>query len=112
MLIFLLLLLFATQVLLGLYASTVVTSAGYDAARQVAGARTAIDEATLDGATAAGRRSIGALGRNARFDWHGTDEEVVRLRVDVERPHLLPAALVPGGADISRTLTVRRERTR
>jgi hypothetical protein len=109
---FLAFLLFAVQLLTNLYATSVVTSATYDGARQVAEA----DDATDTGARAAAERHVRALlgnyGDDAHFDWSGTTAEVVRLRVQIDNPSFLlrslPADLPLQHVD--RTAVVRVER--
>jgi len=110
--VFLLLLLFAVQVLYGLYATSIVTAVTYDAAKAVAGSDGG------DGAEAAAQRGatdqLGRYGRDVRFDWHGSDDDVVRLRVEARRPSFFPRQLVGDSflGQIVRTVRVRREKTR
>ena len=101
--VFLTLLLFAVQVLVGLYATTVVTAAAYDAAKSVAGA----DRQAPEVAVATARRRIGALGGQARFSW-AIDDDVVALTVRAPRPTLLPLV----SPDVERTVRVRVESLR
>lgn len=101
--VFLTLLLFAVQVLVGLYATTVVTAAAYDAAKSVAGA----DRQATDVAVATARRRIGPLGDRAEFDW-AIDDDVVALTVRAPRPTLLPLV----SPDVVRTVRVRVESVR
>lgn len=116
--VFLALLLFAVQVLVGLHATTVVTAVAYDAAKTVAGA----DAASASGggrgaararATADARRRLGRVGDDASFTWSATGDAVV-LTVRAPRPRVLPAALVGGVAppDVVRTVRVRVEAIR
>lgn len=110
--VFLLLMLFAVQVLYGLYATSVVTAVTYDAAKAVAGSDggdTAI--------AAAQRRAADQLGRygdDVTFDWRRSDEDAVRLTVRARRPSFLPQELVDGSflGDIVRTVRVRTESVR
>ena len=111
--VFLVLLLFAVQVLYGLYVTSVVTAVTYDAARTVAGS---------DGGPAAradaernATQQLGRYGDDVAFDWGGGgDGGVVRLTVRARRPSLVPRGL--GGnrvlGDIVRTVSVRDERVR
>jgi hypothetical protein len=101
--VFLLFLLFAVQVLLGLYATTVVNAAAFDAAASVA----AQDGNGASRAEAAARRHIGALAARATFTWD-MEDDAVRLTVVAPRPRLLDLA----APDIRRTVRVRRERVR
>lgn len=101
--VFLSLLLFAVQVVLGLYATTVVTAAAYDAAKSVAGA----DRPSTATAEDAARRHIGRLGARAAFAWK-VDDDTVALTVRAPRPSLLP---LPSD-DVVRTVRVRVESVR
>ena len=101
--VFLTLLLFAVQVLVGLYATTVVTAAAYDAAKSVAGA----DRQAPEVAVATARQRIGPLGERAAFTW-AIDGDVVALTVRAPRPTLLPLA----SPDVVRTVRVRVESLR
>ncbi len=111
--VFLVLLLFAVQVLVGLYASSVVTAATYDAAKVVAGADVGDSAAGRVNAEAGARSQLGRYGEKATFGWDN-DADVVRLHVQAPRPTLLPRSLVSGVGlgDIERTVTVRVERVR
>jgi hypothetical protein len=99
---FLTLLLFAVQVLLGLYATTVVTAATYDAAKAVAGA----SGPTVGVAEDVARRRIGRLGDQASFAWV-LDGDVIVLTVRVPRPVLLPLPMA--SHEVVRTVRVRVE---
>ena len=109
--IFLVLLLFAVQVLVGLYATSVVTAATYDAAKVMAGADAGDSALARADAEAGARSQLGRYGSRAAFRWQN-DAEVVRLHVQAPRPTLLPSTLVRGVGldDIERTVTVRVER--
>lgn len=110
--VFLVLLLFAVQVLFGLYATSVVTAVTYDAAKAVAGSDGG------DGARAEAQSNatinLGRYGRDVAFDWSGSDADTVRLRVRAPRPSLLPRELVGDSflGDIVRTVRVRTEKIR
>lgn len=110
--VFLLLLLFAVQVLYGLYATSVVTAVTYDAAKAVAGSDGG------DAARAAAQRNatsqLGRYGRDVTFDWGESDDDAVRLEVRARRPSFLPRELVGDTflGDIVRTVRVRTEKTR
>ena len=115
---FLALLLFAVQVLVGLHATTVVTAVAYDAAKTVAGADAASAvgggrSAAQARATADARRRLGRVGDDASFTWGATGDAVV-LTVRAPRPRVLPAALVGGVTppDVVRTVRVRIEAVR
>jgi hypothetical protein len=117
-LVFLVLLLFAAQLIFNLYATSVVNAAGMDAARQVASGEVdhadsqAVDEA-MASAEARARSLLGEYGDHVRFTWT-VDDERVSLRLQVERTKILPTAVASGvGLDeIDRTVTVRTERFR
>jgi hypothetical protein len=117
--VFLTLLLFSAQLLVGLYARSVVTAAAFDAARIAAGAASDSDGDGLpdgDALSAAethARRLLGRFGREqARFDW-SVDGDRVALRVRAAAPRLLGAGLGNGIlGDIDRTVRVRLERFR
>lgn len=103
-------LLFTMQVLLNLYATSVVTSVAYDAARQVAGSDGG------PGAVAAAedhaRRLLGRFGARVTFDWASTTEDVV-LRVRGRVPSvLMSSGTVLALGDIDRTVRLRAERFR
>lgn len=111
-LVFLLAMLFAVQVLYGLYATSVVTAVTYDAAKAVAGSDGG-DTARAE----AQRRAAGQLGRygkEVRFDWRRSDDEAVRLTVRARRPSFFPRELVGDSflGDIVRTVRVRTESVR
>ncbi|HUP70268.1 MAG TPA: hypothetical protein VM142_10695 [Acidimicrobiales bacterium] len=111
-LVFLLLLLFAVQVLYGLYATSVVTAVTYDAAKSVAGSDGG-DEAMAE----AQRRATGQLGRygdEVSFDWALSDDDAVRLTVRARRPSFFPRELVGDSflGQIVRTVRVRVEKVR
>ncbi|MDP8992991.1 MAG: hypothetical protein M3N31_08095, partial [Actinomycetota bacterium] len=93
--VFLVLLLLAVQVLVGLYATSVVTAVTYDAAKVLAGADQGDSAAGRAHAEAAARRQLGRFGERAAFRWDN-DADTVRLDVKAPRPTLLPRALVSG----------------
>lgn len=73
---FLVLLLFAVQVLFNLYATSVVTAAAYDAARMVAASGGAPDADVTARAEAHARDVLGRYGEQVTFRWHIDDREV------------------------------------
>jgi len=109
--VFLALLFVAVQILFNLYATSVVTSVSYDAARRVAASQG--DPAVVAAAEAEARRALGRYAPQVSFEW-STDGDLVALRV---RAHT-PTAVVPATAgrfafaDIDRTIRVRVERFR
>jgi hypothetical protein len=80
--VFLVLLLFAVQVLLNLYATSVVTAAAFDAARDVASAGG--DPAAVAAAEAKARDVLGRYAEQVSFDWTVPDGSDVRLHVHAE----------------------------
>jgi hypothetical protein len=103
----------ALQILMNLYSASVVTSAAYDAARQVAssGEHPPFDEGAQARAEAYARSLLGRLGDDTEFTWSEDDPDVVQLRVVARSPRfLLPAVDGALGLDeIDRTVTVRLE---
>jgi hypothetical protein len=117
--VFLFFLLFAVQLLFGLYARSVVTSVAYDGARAVAGHRADRDggpgsAGARDRAEARMVQQLGSIGTHASFDWSGSDDDTISLRVRVDAPRFLSVeALGPLATDrIDRTVTARVERAR
>jgi Flp pilus assembly protein TadG len=117
--VFLVLLLFAVQILVGLYGRSVVTSAAYDGARSVAGAR--VDHRDPDAVAAAQatavdrmRRQLGDVGSRATFDWSASDADTVVLRIQADNPRFsFPGFSGPLATDhIDRTVTARVEQVR
>lgn len=84
--VFLIFLLVAVQVLVHLFATSVVEAAAYDAAREVSGASGADPEAAEHRA----RAQLGPLSERATFRWSLTEDEV-GLDVRVERSTVVPA---------------------
>ena len=109
---FLGILLFTIQSLLNLYATSVVTSVAYDAAREVAGADGG--SGAVAQAEARARGLLGRFGQQVSFDWSATDGEDVVLRVRGPVPRvLLPVQRGPVAfGEIDRTVRVRVERFR
>lgn len=114
--VFLVFVLFAVQLLINLYAASAVTSAAYDAARQVAvRGSSPPTQAEQDAATQRARSILGRYGRDARFEWSFDDPvapSVIKLRVRVSNPRLLgPGVDQLVGLDvIDRTVVVRVEK--
>ena len=107
--IFLVLLLFAAQVVVRLYAESALTSAATRAADTVASSPApAGDVATAE---AEARRELGSFGaRHTDFLWREVDAAQVVLEVRSRSPEFLPG--LPGWSRIDRTVTVRTERFR
>jgi Flp pilus assembly protein TadG len=113
--VFVLFLLLAVQVLLGLYTTTVVSATTIDAANRLARrsdfASPAAQQEQSDRATAA----LGAFGRSGRvaFDWTATTDDEVIVTVHARKMTLLPPAFGSAlGNRIDRTIRVRVERLR
>jgi hypothetical protein len=109
--VFLALLTVAVQILVDLYQTSVVTAAGYDAARSVAADPTQPpSDAELAAATAQVEELLGGAARGATIEWD-VRGDVVRLHLVVPtRRFLLPVVAGPLGLDeVDRTITVRVE---
>lgn len=115
LLVFLALLLFAVQTLVGLYTRSVVTDAAHEGARIVAGARVdhrdpAAVAAARTRAEAEVRSLLGRFGDSVELDWAGSTADTVALRVRARPPGFLWATLRgPGSALFERTVRVRVE---
>ncbi|MBA3267610.1 MAG: hypothetical protein H0T70_05060 [Acidimicrobiia bacterium] len=111
LIVFLSLLFGGVQILLNLYATSVVTSVSYDAARRVAASDG--DPAAVATAEAEARETLGRYAEQVSFEW-STDGEVVALRVRAQSPAVgLPATASRFTlGDIDRTVRVRVERFR
>ena len=110
--VFLVMLLFAVQVLFNLYAASVVTAVSYDAARRVAGSDGG--PAYIADAEDQARQALGRYASRVTFDWSATGPEEVVLRVQADNPSiLLPVLAGPAALDqLDRTIRVRVERFR
>ncbi len=104
---FLAFLFLAVHVIVGLYATSVVTDAATDAARRVAGAATTDEDRPAAVAHAEGqiRAALGRMGDDAAIAW-SFDGDSVGITVRVSRPGFVRMF---GGATIERTVVVRRE---
>jgi hypothetical protein len=109
--IFLLFMLFAAQLLLGLYLSSVVGAVTYDAAASAASASAVASPSARAEIVARARAQLGGLGPSARFEWEVSDD-AMRLTVRVPRPAVLPGLLPGVSSDVVRTARVRVERVR
>ena len=117
LLVFLILLFAAVQVLFNLHADSMVTSAGFEAARVVAGFDRGSERCRA--VPAGERRFREALGQfgaagSVRLDWTCDDPDEVRLAVAAEYPTVLPPFLrgLTGLGRLDRTITVRVEARR
>ena len=110
--VFLVMLLFAVQVLFNLYAASVVTAVSYDAARRVAGSDGGADH--IAEAEEQARQALGRYASRVTFDWSGTNDDEVVLRVQSDNPSvMLPVLAGPAALDeLDRTIRVRVERFR
>jgi len=111
-LVFLGFLFFAVQLLFNLYATSVVTSATYDAARRVATAGHPATQADIDEAEASARDALGGYARRVAFEWDvASDPSVVRLHVTATQPRFLGPSIdtLVGLDEIDRTVVVRVE---
>lgn len=114
LLVFLLLMITAVQVLFGLYATSMVTSAAHDAARAVAGFDAADDRCgAVPAAEAAFVEQLGRYGNagHASLHWICADPFVVTVRVTAEHPSILPGRFggLIGLTRTDRTIQVRVE---
>jgi Flp pilus assembly protein TadG len=106
---------FAVQLLFNLYATSVVTSVTYDAAREVATTGHPATQADMDAAVTRARQQLGGYASRVEFQWDVTsDPDVVKLRVIATNPRFLgPVIDTFVGFDvIDRTVQVRVERFR
>ena len=110
--VFLVMLLFAVQVLFNLYAASVVTAVSYDAARRVAGSEGGPEY--MAEAEDQARQALGRYADRVTFDWSASSDEEVVLRVQADNPSLLlPVAAGPAAfEELDRTIRVRVERFR
>ncbi len=108
-LIFLTLLLLATQVVVRLYAASALTSAATRAADAVASSP--VPGRGVVATEAQARAELGSFGaRHTTFVWREVDGQQVVLEVRGRSPEFLPG--LPGWSRIDRTVTVRTERFR
>lgn len=111
--VFLVFLLFAVQLLFGLYATSTVNAVANDAATRAASA----PDTPLDAIEAEARANLGEVGADASFAWSTDDvdgdgeADTVVLEVIARPPRFIPASV--GGAigveEIRRTVRVRIE---
>ena len=115
LLVFLALLLFATQTLIALYARSATTSAAYEGARIVAGARNSHDASPVPDearshAEELVRTQLGRFGDRLELDWSTSTWDTVALTVRAQPPSFLWDSLRGRGpAAIDRTVRVRVE---
>lgn len=119
-LVFMLMMLAAVQILFNLYATSMVTAAAHDAAREVASVDAADDSGNRCGAVAAAEatftRSLGEYGSagHVTLQWTCDNPNVVRVRVLAEHPTVLPTrfAALASLASLDRTIEIRTETRR
>src|SRR5688500_16773114 len=102
--VFLVLLLFAVQLVLNLYATSAVTAVAFAAARQVAGADGGSD--AIAAAEAKGRDTLARFeegGGELAFAWDTSGDDTVVVQVTARRPSLLPRVRFPFD-EITRTV--------
>jgi hypothetical protein len=110
--VFLVLLLFAVQLALNLYATSAITTVAFDAAREVAGSDGGVD--STERAEARARSLLGRFesgGGELDFRWDTSRPDAVVLEVIAERPPMLANVRFPFQR-IERTAFVRWERAR
>lgn len=112
-LVFLVFLLFAVQLLFGLYASSTVTAVANDAAQRAA-TRGAPSLAVIE---AEARANLGQVGDEAEFTWTADDtdgdgqDDTIVLAVVAVPPRFVPRSIgdAVGFGDVRRTVRVRME---
>lgn len=115
LLVFLALLLFATQTLIALHARSAATSAAYEGARLVAGARHSHDQSPVpeearSRAEERIRSQLGQFGNRVDLDWSTSTWDTVALRIRARPPSFLWDSMRGRGpAAIDRTVRVRVE---
>ena len=115
--VFLIFLLFAVQLLFGLYVRTTVTAVAADLAQRLANeGELALDPARVVSYEDEARRRLGEYGDDAEFHFSLVDvdsdgaDDTVAVRVDAELPTLLPTRLVPTSPTrFTRTMRARLE---
>jgi hypothetical protein len=113
--VFLVFLLFAVQLLVGLWGRSVVTTAAYDGARHVAGRQGQRDQDNaIRQAESRIRQQLGAIGNTADITWPQRGPEVIEVRVQADNPRFLSSAIAgPLATDhIDRRVIVRVEKDR
>jgi Flp pilus assembly protein TadG len=118
LLVFLAMLLFAVQLLVALYTTSVVTSAAHEAARVAAsGSVDQHDPAAVATARAHGeqrlRQLLGSFGDRVRLDWSWNDDAVeLRVRADAPRFGLPGLGTSTALGHVDRTVRARVEQLR
>lgn len=114
LLVFLLLMLVSVQILFNLHATSMVTDAAHDAARDVAGYDSAPNRcAAVAAAESAFVEKLGEYGSagHAELQWSCADRDVITVRVVARHPSILPPRF--GGlialTELDRTIEVRVE---
>ena len=115
--VFLIFLLFAVQLLFGLYVRTTVTAVATDLAQRAANhGADAVSPGRVDAYRDEARRRLGSYADDAVFDFDLIDvdadgvDDTVAVHVDADLPTLLPARLVPASPTrFQRTMRARLE---
>ncbi len=116
-LVFMLMMLAAVQILFNLYATSMVTAAAHDAAREVASHDAAANRCgAVTAAEASFVRSLGEYGAagHATLQWTCNNPNVVRVRVLAQHPSVLPARFgaLSSLTNLDRTIEIRTESLR
>lgn len=114
LLVFLLLMLVSVQILFNLHATSMVTDAAHDAARDVAGFDSASNRcAAVAAAESAFVEKLGEYGSagHAELHWTCADQDTVTVRIVARHPSILPSRLggVVALTELDRTIEVRIE---
>jgi Na+-transporting methylmalonyl-CoA/oxaloacetate decarboxylase gamma subunit len=117
--VFLMFLVFAVQLLFGLYATSTITAVTHDTATRAAGRDASRSDAALATYTADARDQLGRMGDAGRafFDWQLPDDDgdgtadFVVLTVRTRPPRVVPPSIggMIGFEEITRTVRVRIE---
>ena len=109
-LISLLALLFTVQFMYDMYATSVITGLGYDAARDVAGFRNEADRsAAVDRAEGDLREALGGYAGDLNLAWT-VNAESVSLTITATHPTIMPSLFGPLALDeVNETIIVRAE---
>lgn len=115
LLVFLVLMLFAVQTLVGLYTRSMATDAAFEGARIVAGARTQRDSSPVPvdarvHAEEVVRQQLGKFGNRVDLDWSASTWDEIALRLRAQPLGFLWGSFRGGTGGIDRTVRVRVER--
>lgn len=115
--VFLMFLLFAVQLLFGLYSSSTITATAYDTAQRAAGRGASRSAAALTTYAEDARRTLGQMGEDATFTWDLPDTDgdgepdTVVLELVATPPRFVPRSIggMIGFEEVRRTVRVRIE---